>query len=425
MAVPIRTTCVVALLALLGAACTGTTSSQVEVAAVEQTTSTTPTTTPPDCAELLPPAAQASQLLMIMVTSPVLAADALADGKIGGFGLKGRQSADVGDQVAEAIADAPVAPIVASDEEGGTVQRLGQAIGSLDSAATFAEGTPQEAAIEFGTYARAMAELGFTMNFGPVADVGSGSDLGTRSFGDAPAEVSRFVEAIVNAQEQAGIASAVKHWPGIGGGASDPHYQLDTLAPIDELRASDLVPFDRAITAGASAVMVAHAEVPGLTAEGEPASLSRSAITDELRGRQGFSGIVITDSLGMGAVVNTYEQSEAAELAIAAGADIALLSGPDLVDDTHERLTDAIATGRLEREQVVGSVRRVLASKGISGPCMDLVAVFSALGSSSGADAADDDDTDSDTGPAGTAGSSGGSSGSIADRGINDTSGSG
>jgi beta-N-acetylhexosaminidase len=429
---PLRTATLV-LACAVAAACTGTTAGQVEVATVEETSTTTSTTTPPDCAETLPPAAQAGQLLMVMVTSPQLATDAIAAGRVGGFGLKGRQSADVGDEVAAAVADAPVVPFVASDEEGGTVQRLGRALGPLDAAATFAQGTPQEAAIEFGAYARSMAELGFNMNFGPVADVGSGSDLGTRSFGDDPSTVSRFVEAIVNAQEEAGIASVVKHWPGIGGGATDPHLALDELAPLGELRSRDLVPFERAFAAGASAVMVAHAVVPGLTDEGEPASLSRAAITDELRGRQGFDGLVVTDSLGMGAVVNTYDQEEAAELAIAAGADVALLSGPDLVDGAHERLTEAISSGRLPAEQVAASVRRVLAAKGISGPCMDLVAVFSALG----ADAADADADAGDAGGGSSAGTSdtgdttgggttgGGGTGGVADRGINDTSGSG
>ena len=224
---------------------------------------------------MLPPAAQAGQLLMVMVTSPQLATEPLTAGTAGGFGLKGRQSADVGDQVTAAVADAPVRPFVASDEEGGTVQRLALAIDELPSAEDMAEGTPSEAGQLFAEYATSMAELGFNMNFGPVVDVGSGSDLGTRSFGDDPSTVASFTDAIITAQEGAGIASVVKHWPGIGGGSTDPHSTLDDLDPIEELRAQDLVPFQRAFAAGASGVMVAHAVVPGLTGADEPASLSR------------------------------------------------------------------------------------------------------------------------------------------------------
>lgn len=425
------------------AACTGTSGNQVEVRAEEAPVESTTSTAPPDCAELLPPAAQAGQLLMVMVTSPQLATESLTDGVVGGFGLKGRQSADVGDEVAGAIADAPVPPFVASDEEGGTVQRLGLAIDDLPAAADIAEGTPSEAASLFSDYAESMAELGFNMNFGPVVDVGSGSDLGTRSFGDDPSTVASFTDVIIKAQEDAGIASIVKHWPGIGGGSTDPHVALAEVDPIDQLRAKDLVPFDRAIAAGASGIMVGHVVVPGLTGEDEPASMSRAAITDELRGRQGFDGLVVTDSLGMGAIVNTTPQDEAAEKAILAGADIALVSGTDAVPDAHARLTEAITEQRIPTDQVVASVRRVLAAKGIEGDCVDVVAAYSsrlqatadAAAASSGTDTSGSDtgtsDTDgSDTGTSsGSSGSSGTTTttssggGTVTDSGINDTSG--
>jgi beta-N-acetylhexosaminidase len=406
--------------ALVATGCTGTSGGQVEVRAAPEPEQSTSTTAPPDCAETLPPAAQAGQLLMVMVTDPSLAAEPLAAGTVGGLGLKGRQSSDVGDQVAEVVAAAPVPPIVASDEEGGTVQRLDAALEPLPSAEELAEGTPADAGQLFAAYAASMVDLGFTMNFGPVADVGGGSDLGSRSFGDDPSEVASFTDAIIAAQEGAGLLSAVKHWPGIGGGSTDPHVSLDTLAPLDELRATDMVPFDRAIAAGTSAVMVAHAAVPGLTAEGEPASLSRAAITDELRGRQGFDGLVVTDSLGMGAIVNTVAQDDAAERAIAAGADLALLSGADLVPEAHARLTDAITSGRIPAEQVTASVRRVLSAKGIEGGCVDLVATYSSLlaaAPESDPDSADGSGTADDTDSAGT--------GEVTDSGINDTSGTG
>ena len=417
--------------ALLAAGCTGTSSTQVEVSAPEERVEATTTTLPPDCAEALPPAAQAAQMLMVMVTAPQNAAAVLSSGQVGGFGLKGRQSATVGDEVAAAITGAPVKPFVASDEEGGTVQRLRLALGNLPSAADMADGTPEEAATTMGEYAAEMVELGFNMNFGPVADVGSGSDLGTRSFGDDPNVVADFAVAIVEAQQRAGITSVAKHWPGIGGGSSDPHISLDALPPVDDLRSSDMVPFDRLIAAGVPAIMVAHATVPGLTGEAEPASLSRAAITDELRGRQRFDGLVITDSLGMGAVVNTVPQDEAAARAIGAGADIALLSGTDIVPAAHQALTEAISSGQIPADQVTTSVRRILAAKGIEGECLGLVASYAALlqnadsqDTTTSADGEGDRDTgvnSSDTGATGTGtgtgtetgtGSTGSSSGS-------------
>lgn len=368
----------VAALAL--GACAGTNGQQVDVRADgEGDGTTTSTTRPPDCAQMLPVEARAAQLVLAMVTAPEVAAGPLADGTIGGFGLKGNQTKGVGEQITAAVEDAPLPPLVGADEEGGTVQRLRLAIGEVPSAATVAKGTTEDAAQQAGEHAAAMRELGFNMNFAPVADVGSGSGLGTRSYGSDPQTVSSFVDAVWPAMQQNGIVPVVKHWPGIGGGSADPHQKLTSLDSIDELRAKDLIPFQSAIDKGVPAIMVTHAEVPGLTQDDEPASLSHAAITGELRGTEGFDGLVITDSLGMGAIVATETQAEAAEKAITAGADIAMVSGADVVAEVHARLVDAISTGRIPPDQVLASVRRVLAAKGVEGQCLDAVARYSAI----------------------------------------------
>jgi beta-N-acetylhexosaminidase len=375
------TAAIAAVASLLLAACAGTSGHQVDVRAEDEgaDASTTSTTAAPDCAQMLPVEARAAQLILAMVTSPELAQPALSAGTLGGFGLKGNQTKDVGDKIAAAVEGAPLPPLVGADEEGGTVQRLRLALGQIPAAATVAKGTPEEAAQQATEHATGMRQLGFNMNFAPVADVGSGSGLGTRSYGSDPRTVSTFVEAVWPAMQGAGVMPVVKHWPGIGGGKVDPHQRLGTLAPIDELRAEDLIPFETAIKAGVPAVMVAHAEVPGLTQDGEPASLSHAAITGELRGNEGFDGLVITDSLGMGAIVADHTQAEAAELAILAGADVAMVSGADVVPEVHARLVDAISSGRIPPDQVLASVRRVLGAKGVEGQCMDAVARYSAI----------------------------------------------
>ena len=360
--------------------CAGTSGQQVDVRAADPGDGTTTSTTqPPDCAQMLPVEARAAQLVLAMVTSPQVAAGPLAKGTIGGFGLKGNQTKDVGDQIAAAVEDAPMTPLVGADEEGGTVQRLRLAIGEVPSAATVAKGTTTDAATQAGEHAAAMRQLGFNMNFAPVADVGSGSGLGTRSYGTDPQTVSNFVAAVWPAMQKNGITPVVKHWPGIGGGQADPHQKLTSLDSIAELRAKDLIPFQTAIEDGVPAIMVTHAEVPGLTQDGEPASLSQAAITGELRGAEGFDGLIITDSLGMGAIAATDTQAEAAEKAITAGADIAMVSGADVVPEVHDRLVDAISSGRIPPDQVLASVRRVLADKGVDGQCLDAVARYSAI----------------------------------------------
>ena len=389
-------------------ACTGTDSFAVKAQKAKAPARSTSTTAPPDCAAMLPPAALAGQLLMVMVTNPSLAADSLRSGQVGGFGLKGAQSAAVATQVADAVQGAPVQPFVAADEEGGTVQRLSAALGRLPSQTTLGAGTVEAAQEAYRRHDAAMKDLGFNMNFAPVADVGSGSGLGTRTFGTDPAKVSQFVVAAVKEADDAGLVPVVKHWPGIGGGTADPHLKLTTLAPIDQLQAKDLVPFRAAFDAGAPAVMVTHAVVPGLTEPGVPASLSKAAITDELRGKEGFKGLVVTDSLGMGAVVNKFPQPQAAEQAIAAGADVALLSGTDVVAQTHQQLTEAITERRLPRAQVLASVRRVLELKGVDGPCIGVVTRYSnaARAAQDCADAASSSDATDTTDPADGSGSS-------------------
>ena len=367
------------VLGLLVASCTGTSSGDLGQKQAEKAVVSTTTTLPPDCAEMLPPSAQAGQMIMAMVTSPQIATEVLTTGTAGGFGLKGKQSKDIAKEVAAATAQAPIAAFVASDEEGGTVQRLSSALGVLPSAESVGKGTTTDAGTVMADYASRMRKLGFNMIFGPVADVGSGSGLGTRVFGKDPSIVTGFTDAIINAEIAGGLIPVVKHWPGMGGGSADPHVMLGKVAALDALKAKDLIPFSSAIASRVPAIMVGHVQIPGLTAPGEPASLSRAALTTELREQEGFDGLIITDELGMKAVASAGTQAQAAELALSAGADIALVSGADSVPQVHAQILEAIRSGRLNKEQVLASVRRVLATKGITGSCPDLAANLSSI----------------------------------------------
>jgi len=307
---------------------------------------------------------------MVLVSAPAAAGDLVASGKIGGYALTGDQQGDLHAAIAAVTPKNGLPVLVSGDEEGGTVQRLRAALGLLPSAAKMAaSGTAAQAGSRFAAYAHKMADLGFAMNLGPSLDVGSGSGLGTRSFGDDVATVSEYGNAVIAGVREAGLVPVTKHWPGIGGGASDPHAGPSPVASIDQLRTRDLVPFDRAIAAGVPAIMVSHAAVPGLT-DGVPASLSRAAITGELRGREHFDGLVVTDSLGMGAVsAQKLSDAQAAVVAIEAGADIALVSDPKFVVDAHRLLLAAITSGELPAAQLDRSIARVLIVKGVKGPC--------------------------------------------------------
>lgn len=309
------------------------------------------------------------QLLMVLVSDPLDASEVLASGQAGGYALIGTQKEDVGSAIATAAAGADLPVFAAGDEEGGQVQRLRNVLGRIPAAREVGTSmTPEAAATGFGEYATKMAGLGLNMNLGPVADVGTGSGLGNRTYGDDVDTVTSFAAAVIGAEREAGIIPVVKHWPGIGSGDADPHQGASTVSDIESLRTLDLVVFDQLIAAGAPAIMVSHAAIPGLT-DDVPASLSSAAITDELRGRQGFTGVVMTDSLGMGAVAARLGNPAAARTSIVAGADIALLSGVAFVPDAIAALQKAVDDGTLSSEQLDASVTRVLRLKGVEGPC--------------------------------------------------------
>ena len=362
----------------VAAACVGTTGAQVQVT----TTTTTPeltTTTPPDCAQMLPPEAQAAQMTWAVVESADQATEVLTEGTIGGIVLDGEQSSDVADEITEAVTDAPLRVAVAVEEEGGGVQPLANAVDGLPGAPTQAQGTPEEAATTMAEHASQVAELGVTVVLAPVADAGSGGGMGGRTYSKQAAEVTPFIDAVVPALDETELTPVVKHWPGIGRADQDPAGGTATVPSLDELRRVDLLPFQAAIDAGAPAILVANVEVPGLTGADEPASISSAAITGELRGAQGFEGLVIVDDLSQQAVTDITTQDQAAELAIGAGADVVIVSGSEAVADTTRRLTDAILSNRLDRGRVESAVRRVLQSKGITGQCFDEVSAYNAI----------------------------------------------
>lgn len=351
------------------AACAGAT--DATVVADSTTTTIAPTTTLaplPACVSRLSVEQKAGQLIMVLVPSPAAAGDLVASGRVAGYALVGDQDPNVGAEVA-AVAARSTLPVLASgDEEGGTVQRFRTVLGPIPSAAKLAASGPKAAAATFGEYASKLRGLGLNMNFGPSLDVGTGSGLGTRSFGDTVDGVSTMGDAVIAAVRAAGLIPVAKHWPGIGGGTADPHKSASPVAPIDNLRARDLVPFERAFAAGLDAVMVSHAIIPGLT-DGAPASLSPAAITGELRGRERYDGLVVTDSLGMGAVASLHDPTAATVLAISAGADLALVSTAAAVPAAHSGLVGAINGGQIPAAQIDRSVGRVLRAKGITGGC--------------------------------------------------------
>ena len=318
------------------------------------------------CIARLPLRQQLGQLLMVLAAPDLFAKVAFlfAGGDLGGVVVMEEPSPDDRPTLEAMVRVAqPVPPLVAVDEEGGELQVLGGALGTLPSprsqvAANDPAGVEQLARL----HGEGMAALGYTVDLAPVLDVSGGS----RSFSSDPVTAAGYGLAFASGLAQAGLLPVVKHFPGLGTASGDPHEQLPVTSPIDQLLTRDIVPFEMAADRDDIAVMVAHVVVPGLTGD-MPASLSPAAI-DLLRDRIGFDGIVMTDSLTMGAIQDQWRPDRAAELAILAGNDIAMVAGLQYTQRTLDRLEWAILGGRLSHEQVLDSVRRVFAAKGVD-PC--------------------------------------------------------
>lgn len=319
---------------------------------------------------------------------PAAVAEVVRD-QVGGMLLLG--SLPPAGPLAAALAPArgagAAAPLVMADEEGGGVQRLVPAVTSMpwprDMARTMTTAQVRTLAAEVGGQMRA---LGVGVDLAPVADLDAGSALtsadpdGPRSFGADPAVAARYAGAFAAGMADSGVLAVVKHFPGLGGATGNTDYGPAATPAWAGPGAAALQPFRSVLAAGARAVMVANATVPGLS--GGPASLSPAVITKVLRGQLGFRGLVVTDSLSAGAIgAAGYSLPAAAVAAIGAGADMVLFGSTLTPADeaalapvplqasisaVESALTAAVATGRLPAGRIDAAVADVMAAKGVN-----------------------------------------------------------
>ncbi len=208
--------------------------------------------------------------------------------------------------------------------------------------------------------------VGIQLAFAPVADVNNNPAnpiINTRSFGEDPAAVARLVVASLKGMQEHGMLATVKHFPGHGNTGTDSHIALPIItAGWAELDSVELVPFRAAIKAGVAGVMSAHIALPGIdSGRTRPATLNPAVLTGILRDSLSFEGLVVTDALNMGGIVSGYGTGEASVLAILAGTDLLLQPADPGV--AIEAVARAVESGRITRERIDSSVRRVLAIK--------------------------------------------------------------
>lgn len=261
--------------------------------------------------------------------------------------------------------------LVCTDQEGGSVVRIRGDIHTFPSETVYGRiGSTARVYADAATTAHDLRVRGLTMNLAPVVDVLSNarSPIGDRVYGSDPRLAAQLSAAAIHGYQRHGLAAAAKHFIGLGHTSIDSHQDLPTVTQtLSQLERADLIPFRAAVAAGVSTLLVAHVALPGIDPVHRPASLSPVIIGGLVREHLGFNGVVMTDSLAMGAL-RQGSTAEAAERALAAGADMMLISADHdipagVFDDAVERVISAVRAGRVSQSRLDSAVARIAALK--------------------------------------------------------------
>lgn len=256
--------------------------------------------------------------------------------------------------------------LIGADFERGTAMRLDEGTSFPTAMALAAGGNPKDAYTMGKVTALEARAVGIQWIYAPDSDVNNNPDnpiINTRSFGEDPQKVAQYVTQFVRGvQENGGLATA-KHFPGHGDTSADSHIDLPVIrAGRERLENLELVPFRAAIAAGADTIMTGHLSIPALEPDpNTPATLSSNILTGLLRDELHYQGLVVTDAMDMGGITVRYAPGEAAVRAFSAGADALLM--PPVPDAAFDALKAAVKSGRIKRERLDASVRRVLQAK--------------------------------------------------------------
>ncbi len=260
--------------------------------------------------------------------------------------------------------------LISIDEENGIVRRLGEgttifpgnmllgAVGDTKATELIAESTAKE-----------LSALGINMNLAPVLDINNNPlnpVIGVRSFGESAEDVTSHGIASIKGHHTANVITTVKHFPGHGDTDTDSHLDLPTIPyDLERLMQVELVPFQHSFSSGADCVMIAHVYFSALEADNKiPATISKAVVTDLLREKMGFDGVITTDCLEMNAISKTIGTAEGALQALKAGVDMLMIShSHTLQHEAIERIVTAVDTGEITEERINQSVERIVALK--------------------------------------------------------------
>ena len=289
-----------------------------------------------------------------------------------------------------AIDSGSIPLLIGTDQEGGSVTRLKSGTCMSGSMAVGASGDKNNAYLSGKVIGSELSAVGINCDFAPVSDVNSNRDnpiIGLRSFSDDPEVVAEMSAAMADGLNGNGVIACAKHFPGHGNTASDSHTGLPLVEEsYDEWLEHDGLPFKALSEHGnVGMIMTAHIQYPGLDGtmvksalDGKdiylPATLSKTIITDILKGELGFDGVVVTDALNMDAIVDNFGPEEAVIMALNAGADlvcmpVTLRSAADTSRLTalYDAIKAAISDGVLSEDRINDAATRVVRLKIESG----------------------------------------------------------
>jgi len=330
-------------------------------------------------ADSLSPAQLAGQRLMVGFHGQGLDDDLrfmIRDLRVGGLILFKRNVSDPS-QVAElcgaaqayAVDSGNPPMVIAIDQEGGPVARLGPPFTVFPGNRAIGEARSEQSAREFGTVtARELKGVGINMNLAPVLDVappGFDSVMADRVFGEDPELVASLGKTVIAGLQENGMPATAKHFPGIGRTTLDSHADLPHLDTERQvLDETDLVPFRAAVTSGVEAVMLSHVVYKAFDAKW-PASLSSVIAKGLLRDNMGFSGIIMTDDLDMGAIEKHFDIETAVRRVSEAEIDMALIChNRQKIERAHQVLLEIVGESEESRRKASASVQRILNLKG-------------------------------------------------------------
>ncbi|MCQ4924234.1 beta-N-acetylhexosaminidase [Tissierella carlieri] len=298
----------------------------------------------------------------------------IEDFKVGGFILFARNIVDESqtlkllNDIKDANTNSDIPLFLSIDEEGGKVSRLPKSFAKLPEAMKIGKKNDKNISYRFGNIlGQRVSALGFNMNFAPVLDINSNPKnpvIGSRAFGTTIDQVVNNGLEVMNGIRDIGVIPAVKHFPGHGDTDVDSHVKLPRVdKTIEELKSFELIPFIEAIKKNVDMVMVAHILYPKIDKE-YPATMSSRIIEGVLREELNYDGVIVSDDMTMGAIVQNYTLEDGVLSFIKAGGDIALVChGEDNPGKVFEKIKEAIETGEITQEDIDKKVYRILELK--------------------------------------------------------------